>query len=498
MLGNLSRCLWGGRGLLSQGQKAFFSSSVSSSTIHNPPREQGVLTLDSLREKVDKDEIDTVCMMVPDQFGRLMGKRLDARWFLESQASGSHFCNYLLTADINLVPQSGFLYSSWEGGYGDFHAVPDFNTLRQCGWIPGSAVILCDIKAEADYVSVAPRSVLRDQMREAQDLGFDPMAVVELEYYIFNGSYRDNFKRDYKGLDPRGHYVEDYHMLQGSRNEDLNRDARRCLRATGIPVEGTKGEAGVGQHELNIHYSDALTAADHAVLYKQCFKELADQKNLSVTFMAKPTQSDSGNSGHIHMSLVDKNTGVNIFEGKELLQGYKGTRVHSSDEFRWFLGGWLHHMPELMLFYAPTINSYKRYVTSSWAPTKLAWSIDNRTAGFRVVGRGQSLRIENRIPGADCNPYLAFAASIASGLDGIRNKIEPPPQFQGDVYEATDLPNVPRTLDEALHLFKNSEFAVDAFGSDVVHHYARHAQLEVENYKSAVTDWELKRYFEQI
>ena len=281
-------------------------------------------------------------------------------------------------------------------------------------------------------------------------------------------------------------------MLQGTREEKFTAQARYHLKHSGIPVENSKGEWGHGQHELNVRYADSLTMADRHVIFKQCLKELADRLGFSVSFMAKPTTDPAaGSSSHIHFSLWQD--GQNAFVGNQQLGPVQG-----SDTFRWFLGGWMAHLRELMVFYAPTINSYKRYIDFSWAPTRIAWSYDNRTAGFRVLGAGNSMRIECRVPGADCNPYLAYAAAMASGLDGIANQIEPPPIFEGDIYSAQDLPRVPRTLEQAVDLFSKSDFARQAFGNDVVAHYTHFFQSEVEAFNRSVTDWERKRYFERI
>ena len=308
---------------------------------------------------------------------------------------------------------------------------------------------------------------------------------------IFQNSYQEAAENGYKDLNPAGWYIEDYHSLQGTRVEHFNGEVRRHLRDSGIPVENSKGEAALGQHELNVRYAEVLTMADRHALYKQCLKEVAEQKNISVTFMSKYKDGQPGSSCHIHLSLW--NGDENAFPG-DLKEG----PIECSNTFRWFLGGWIKHMPELMVFYAPTINSYKRYETKSWAPTRIAWCHDNRTAGFRVVGKGPSLRIECRIPGADCNPYLAYTAAMASGLDGIRNKTEPPPMFEGDVYSAEGLPEVPMTLREALTLFEQSDFAKKTFGDTVHKHYIHFFLTEAEAYEAAVTDWELKRYFERI
>jgi glutamine synthetase len=292
-------------------------------------------------------------------------------------------------------------------------------------------------------------------------------------------------------LEPAGWYLEDYHMLQGTREEGFNGAVRRHLRHSGVPVECSKGEWGLGQHEINVQFADMLTMADRHSVYKQCLKEVADQQGLSVTFMAKYASEGAGSSCHIHVSLWQD--GQNAFKGTETFGPVK-----CSDAFRWFLGGWLSHVSDFMVFYAPTVNAYKRYQAGSWAPTRIAWSYDNRTAGFRVVGRDDTLRIECRIPGADCNPYLAFAAALASGLDGIANRIEPPEMFDGNVYAADSVSRVPQTLEHACQRFEQSAFAKKVLGQEVVRHYAHFYRVEQEAFANAVTDWERQRYFERI
>ncbi|MEC7886478.1 MAG: glutamine synthetase family protein [SAR324 cluster bacterium] len=454
----------------------------------------GMLTLEELQQQVDSREIDTVLVVFTDLYGRFMGKRFDAEFFLEDAVkNGTHCCDYLVTVDMEMDPVSGYEYTNWERGYGDFHIVPDFSTLRKVSWLDRSAMVLCDVKENKTHelTEVAPRSMLRKQVDLANELGFTAKAGSELEYFIFQNSFQEAAEKGYNDLKPAGWYIEDYHSLQGTRVEHFNGDVRRHLRDSGIPVENSKGEAALGQHELNVRYAEVLTMADRHALYKQCLKEVAEQKDISVTFMSKYKDGQPGSSCHIHLSLWKGDE--NAFPG-----GLKEGPIECSETFRWFLGGWIKHMPEMMVFYAPTINSYKRYETKSWAPTRMAWCHDNRTAGFRVVGKGPSLRIECRIPGADCNPYLAYTAAMASGLDGIRNKTEPPPMFEGDVYSADELPEVPMTLREALTLFEQSNFAKTTFGDAVHKHYIHFFLTEAEAYEAAVTDWELKRYFERI
>ncbi len=455
---------------------------------------RGLLTVEYLAKLVEKEEIETVIVGFTDHIGRIMGKRFDAEFFVADALShGTHCCTYLLTADIEMEPVPGYEFANWELGYGDFHLVPDMSTLRIASWLEKTALVLCDVEDENSHqlISVAPRSLLRKQLDVAKQSGFTAMAASELEYYIFEDSYKAAAQKKYDGLQPAGWYIEDYDIRQSTREEKFTSLARRHLKRSGVPVENSKGEWGLGQHELNIRYAEALDMADRHTIFKHLCKEIADQIGVSVTFMAKPFSGQAGSSSHIHLSLW--NGDQNAFVGDKSLGP-----VQCSDEFRWFLGGWMAHVPEMMVFYAPTINSYKRYEDGSWAPTRIAWSYDNRTAGFRVVGKGKSLRIECRIPGADCNPYLAYAAVLASGLDGIANQIEPPDIFQGDVYAAQHLPRVPYTLRDAIELFANSDFTKQAFGEEVVKHYVHFFRTEQKAYDNYVTDWERKRYFERI
>jgi glutamine synthetase len=322
-------------------------------------------------------------------------------------------------------------------------------------------------------------------------MGLAAKAASELEYYIFRNSYADSKEKGYRDLKPAGWYIEDYHALQGARVEDFNSVARRELSRSGVPVESTKGEWGLGQHELNIYYSDILEMADRHALLKQCLKEIADRQQISITFMAKFAAEQAGSSCHVHMSLWRDDESA--FAGEQAVGS-----VNGSDLFRHFAGGWLQRIPELMVLLAPTVNSYKRYQSGSWAPTRLAWSVDNRTAGVRVVGKGDALRLECRVPGADCNPYLTYAALLAAGLDGIEHGTEPPDLFVGDVYATDEIPRVPGSLLEAVDLFENSEFANRVFGEAIVQHYSHFFRVEQQAYERSVSDWERERYFERI
>ena len=455
---------------------------------------RGLLTQEALAAKVETGEIDTVVVAFTDHYGRMHGKRFEANYFVEDIISaGTHGCDYLLTVDMEMEPVPGYTYANWELGYGDFHMVPDMATLRVASWLDRSAIVLCDLHDPHHHnlVSVAPRSILRNQLEKATGSGYSAQGASELEYFIFKDSYRKAAKKRYADLNPVGWYIEDYHLLQGTREEVYNGAVRRHLSASGIPVENSKGEWGRGQHEMNIRYTDVLGMADRHSVMKLAMKEIADSLDLSVTFMAKPSMAEAGSSCHIHLSLWSGDD--NVFAG-DLEEG----PAHVSPVFRYFLGGWMAHISEVMPFFAPTINSYKRYQDGSWAPTRIAWSYDNRTAGFRVVGHGPSLRIECRVPGADVNPYLAYAAILAAGLDGIANEIDPPAHFSGDVYQAAEQPRVPHTLRDATDLFEQSEFVRGAFGAEVQEHYSHFYRQEISAFDNSVTDWERWRYFERI
>jgi len=455
------------------------------------------VSVNQLKKLVSDGAVENVVLGFPDMYGRFMGKRFDAQFFLDDALDhGSHACDYLLACDMEMDPIPGFKFANWERGYGDFHLVPDMNSLRWASWQNKTVMVICDVKDNQthEYTSVAPRSLLRRQIDRASKLGhFDVFAASELEYYLFQDTYRQARQLAYNQalMKPVSDYVEDYHLLQTAREEKYNGVFRQHLRNSGVPVENSKGEAGIGQGELNVRYSDVLQMSDRHLVYKQCLKEVADQLNVSITFMAKPFTNATGSGCHIHLSMF--RDGKNAFAGEHRLGP-----IQCSKLFQHFLAGWLKYTPDVMVFYAPTINSYKRFQTASWAPTRLAWSYDNRTAGYRVVGKGQSLRIECRIPGADCNPYLAFSASLASGLSGVQQKLEPPPIFEGDIYQANQLPTVPKTLRDAVDIFESSSFVKEAFGADVVQHYAHFYRSEQKAYDKQVSDWERVRYFERI
>jgi glutamine synthetase len=456
----------------------------------------GVLTLKALEQQAASGAIDTVVTALPDLYGRLVGKRINARFFLDEIAShGMHMCNYLLACDMEMDPTPGYAYTSWQQGYGDLRAAPDLATLRRAAWLERTAVVLCDAFGhDGELIAVAPRSILRRQLDRAAHAGFHPKMGSELEFFLLDDGYPEAHRKGYRGLTPSQRYVEDYHLLSGTFAEPVIGAIRSGADASGIPVEFSKGEWGPGQHEINLRYAPALEMADRHVVYKQAAKEIAAAHGRSLTFMAKFDEKLAGSSLHVHVSLWD-DADRPVFAGGPRLAG---TPVTASDTFRHFLGGLLAHAREIALLFAPTPNSYKRYRAGTFAPTGIAWSYDNRTAGFRVVGAGDSLRVECRIPGADANPYLAYAALIAAGLDGIEHARDPGPAFTGDAYAAAELPRVPGSLPEATLLFEASALARRAFGDAVVEHLVHFARTEHREVESRVSDVERARYFERI
>jgi len=453
----------------------------------------GMLTLEEFETQVAACEIDTVLAVFADLYGRLLGKRIAADFFLEKTvAHGMQVCDYLLTVDMEMEVVEGYRFASWDQGYGDLHCVPDLATLRRISWLDRSALVFCDLERDRVPAAVSPRAVLRAQIDRLAAAGYAARCGSELEYYIFAETYGSARQKGFEGLETFGWYIEDYHMLQGTKAEALNGAVRRHMAASGIPVETSKGEWGPGQHELNLRYADPLEMADRHALYKQGFKEIACQQDLAVTFMAKWRTDLAGSSMHLHLSLWDRDEETNVFPGTR-----PSGPVGVSPEFLHFLGGWMTHARAIAPFYAPYPNSYKRYVSQSWAPTALGWGHDNRTAGFRVVGTGDSLRIECRIPGADANPYLAIAATLAAGLDGLQGKTAPPPLSEGDTYESQDLQRLPINLREATDELEGSDMLREALGSEVVDHYVHFFRTEQSRSDAAVTNWERERYFER-
>lgn len=456
---------------------------------------KGMLTKAQLQDLAQVGEIDTVLCMFTDLQGRFMGKRVLPDFFTEEilGQEGLHACLYLLAVDMEMEPLPGYEYASWDTGYGDFKMVPDVSTLRLCPWLEKTAMVICDIADEHDDspVAVAPRQILRDQIARAAEMGYLVKTGSELEFYLFKDGYDELAERGYRDPRPSSSYIMDYHMLQTTKDEWIIRQIRNHMRGAGIPVEFSKGEFGRGQHEINITYSDALSNADHHSLYKHGVKEIAALNGVAATFMAKWTIEEAGSSCHVHSSIWSA-------DGKESLTFDDTKPDHMTDEFRWYLGGLLATAREMSWMYAPFVNSYKRYQLASWAPTAIVWSGDNRTCGFRTVGERAGFRVECRIPGADANPYLAFAATIASGMWGIKNKIEPSAKFEGNAYEAKGVPRVPSSLHEAIDAFRESTVAREVFGDFVYGHLLNTAEQEQIIFDNlCVTDWELQRYFER-
>lgn len=455
----------------------------------------GMMTREQLTERIGSGEIDTVLAVFPDMYGRLMGKRITGHFFLEHVANaGYHACDYLLACDMEMDPVPGYSFTSWESGYGDFHVVPDFDTVRLAAWLPRTALVLCDLKTESgdEPIEVSPRRMLQRQLDRAHDLGFTAMGGSEIELYVFNDSFESARRKRYHDLEPMGSYIEDYHIFQGTKEESLVGAIRHALDGSGVPIEFSKGEWGPGQQEINLEFCDVLTQADRNVIYKHAAKEIAYAQGRAVTFMAKWDEKLAGSSMHVHLSLWGPDGKGARFPGDQPFGPVRGSAT-----FRHFLGGWMKHARAITGLYAPSVSSYKRFQAGSFAPTGIAWSYDNRTAGFRVVGHGSSLRIECRIPGADANPYLVYAASLAAGLDGIEHEIEPPAIFQGDIYQSNDLPSVPMNLRDALTEMEGSDLPRRAFGDAVVDHYLHFLRTEQRKFDEVVTCWERERFFER-
>jgi len=453
----------------------------------------GRLERADLETLIASGEIDTVIAAFPDMQGRLIGKRVTGHHFLAKVIEEWHACDYLLALDMEMEPVPGFRVASWEKGYGDFVIRPDLGTLRRIPWLPGTALVLGDVVDHKGHdLRHSPRAILKRQVARLAEHGLEARMASELEFYVFDDSFADCRRKGYRDLATAGHYIEDYHILQTTKIEPLMRSIRNQMEEAGIPVEFSKGEWGPGQAELNLVHADALEMADRHVIYKNGVKEIAHLQDRAVSFMAKWRPDLAGSSCHIHCSLWHKADATPAFVADG---GESGGRA--SPLFGRFVAGLVGAGRPLTFFLAPTINSYKRFQEASFAPTNLAWSHDNRTCGFRAVGRGPATRIECRIPGADVNPYLAMAALLAAGLDGIESGLEPLPAFTGDAYRATDVASVPTTLAEAAALADDSALFRNAFGSDVIDHYVHAARWEQRCFDRAVTDWELERYFER-
>jgi glutamine synthetase len=448
------------------------------------------MDLEELDVSVDNGSIDTVLLALTDVQGRLQGKRLHGRYFLNEVVSGgSEGCNYLLAVDVDMNTVDGYEMSSWSTGYGDFVMRPDFSTLRRVPWQPGTAMVLADLFDTAGQpVPPSPRQILRRQLDRLAAHGLTAYAGTELEFVLYRDSYEKAFDLGYKNLTPANQYNVDYSLLGTARVEPLLRRIRNEMYGAGLLPESAKGECNLGQHEIAFRYADALTAADNHVIYKNGAKEIAAQEGMALTFMAKPNERE-GNSCHIHFSLrgADDRSAM-LGDGP----------AHLSETGQRVLAGLLATMREFSLLFAPNINSYKRYQPGSFAPTALRWGVDNRTCALRIAGHGQGMRVENRVPGGDVNPYLAIAALIAGALHGIENELSLEDEFAGNAYQDASAERVPGTLRDASELWASSGIAEAAFGADVVAHYANMARVELAAYDAAVTDWELRRGFERL
>jgi glutamine synthetase len=443
-----------------------------------------VLSAKELEQEIREGSIDTIIVAFTDMQGRLMGKRVQGSFFLDGGVTehGVEGCNYLLALEMEMDPVPGYGIASWERGYGDFTVRPDLATLRRIPWLEGTALVLADVEwADGSPVNPSPRQVLKRQAERAAEAGFTAMFGSELEFFLLKETYHEARAKHYRELTPSVPYILDYHILASTYDEPLLRQIRNAMEGAGIPVETSKGEAGPGQHEINFRYADALTMADNHVVYKNGAKEIAHLNGCAITFMAKPYHEWVGSSCHLHSSLW--RDGESAFAGE-------------TDVFKQYLAGQIACLKELAIFVAPTVNSFKRYAAASWAPTTLAWGHDNRTCGFRIVGHGQALRAETRIPGADVNPYLAFAALIAAGLYGIDNQLELPPPLEGNAYES-DAEQFPHSLREAIAALEEGTMARQALGDDVVDHYLNYARTEQSLFDSVVTCYERERMFER-
>ena len=442
------------------------------------------MTVDELKKAVADGTVDTVLLAIADMEGRLQGKRLTATHFLKDTLEhGAEGCNYLLAVDVDMETVGGYAMASWSTGYGDFQMKPDLETLRPVPWHPGTVMLMADLEWEDGREVVAsPRQILRRQLARLEERGFTANAGTELEFMVFLDTYEEAWKKGFHDLEPANLYNIDYSLLGSARVEPLIRRIRNEMAEAGLEVENSKGECNLGQHEINFRYEEALRSADNHAIYKNGAKEIAAQEGQSISFMAKFNERE-GNSCHIHCSLAGED-GRNVFGGDQAL-------------FDHFIAGQIACMKDLTLLYAPHINSYKRFAPGSFAPTAIAWGRDNRTCSLRVVGHGEALRVENRLPGADVNPYLALSAMIAAGLHGIENELTLEPVFEGNAYES-DKPRVPHNIYDARDAFKASEMVGEAFGAEVVDHYLNRAQVEIDAFESAVTDWERFRGFERL
>ena len=452
----------------------------------------GMLSMDELRDQVEKGEINTVLACQVDMQGRLMGKRFQAEYFCESAWEETHSCNYLLATDMEMETVDGFASTSWQAGYGDYTMKPDLTTLRRAPWLDSTALVLCDVLDHHthDEVPHSPRAILKKQVAELSSREMTAYMASELEFFLFKNSFEEVADAGFASLKPISQYNEDYHIFQTTKEEDVMQAIRNGLQAAGIPVENSKGEACSGQEEINVRYADALTMADRHVILKNACKEIAWSKGRALTFMAKWNYEAAGNSSHVHQSLWS-NKEEPLFHDVNGPHGMSATMKH-------YVAGLLDHAAEITLFLAPFVNSYKRFQAGTFAPTKAVWSLDNRTAGYRVCGaESKAVRVECRVGGADLNPYLAFAALLAAGLDGIDRELELEDAFVGDAYSGEGVQEIPATLRDAIKLTDESAFLRKAFGDDVIDHYVHAARWEQSETDRRVTDWDLRRGFER-
>ncbi|WP_282094461.1 glutamine synthetase family protein [Epibacterium ulvae] len=448
------------------------------------------MTFDDLKSQIETGEIDTVLTCLVDMQGRLMGKRFHAEAFLEIADSETHCCNYLLATDLEMATPDGYASTSWQGGYGDYVMKPDLSTLRPVPWLEGTALVLCDVLDHHTHAPIpfSPRELLKAQVTRAKSMGFDPIMATELEFFLFEGTH-DQIAQNGFRLQPISNYNEDYHIFQTTKEEPIMRPIRNHLRAMGIPVEGSKGEAEAGQEELNIKYADALATADHHTLSKHGIKEIAHLNGAAATFLPKWHRDRVGSAAHVHQSLWQE--GANAFFDPERPLG-------KSDLMDHYMAGLIKYAPDYTYFMAPYVNSYKRFAKGTFAPTQIVWSVDNRTAAFRLCGDStKAVRVECRVPGSDMNPYLACAAMLAAGLKGIEEKLSLQEPFKGDAYETQNSNEIPNTLRDAKDALSASAMLREAFGDETVAHYTRAAEVEIEDFNRVVTDYEIARGFEK-
>ena len=452
----------------------------------------GILSFDELKAHVADRTLDTVLVCLVDMQGRLMGKRFHAQNFIEHSFEETHCCNYLLATDLEMATIEGYASTNWQSGYGDYVMKPDLDTIRLMPWLEGTAMVLCDILDHHTHeeISHTPRSILKRQIARLETLGFTAQMATELEFFLFEKSFDEIRKSGFQQLEPISGYNEDYNILQTTKEENIMRPLRNHLFAAGIPIENSKGEADAGQEELNIRYADAMLCADHHVIAKHATKEIAWQQGQAVSFLSKWDNRRVGSSSHIHQSLWTSDAKPAFFD--------KDAEYSMSDVMKNYTAGLIRYAPDYTFFLAPYVNSYKRFAKGTFAPTKTAWSVDNRTAGFRLCGHGtKSVRMECRIGGSDINPYLALAAQLAAGIKGLEEKLELPPPTAGDVYNTKAAEEIPSTLRAATKTLQESSMLKEALGEEVVVHYTRTAQWEQEEFDRIVTDWEIARGFER-